>query len=85
MKCAQYSTLQSEVEEILDRLTKLTTLQLESFRERDYEAFMKLDRELELVVGKKERFLGALRQHAKEHGCQPRLASAPDPKEIHAS
>ena len=32
---------------------------------------MRLDKELELTVGLKERTIGALRQHTKEHRCQP--------------
>lgn len=31
---------------------------------------MRGDKELELLVGKKERAFGALRQHAMEHKCQ---------------
>ena len=31
---------------------------------------MRLDKQLELTVGLKERSIGALRQHEKEHGCQ---------------
>jgi len=35
-------------------------------------AFLHLDKELELLMGEKERAVGALREHDEEHGCQPR-------------
>jgi hypothetical protein len=72
-RCAEYGRLASEVEQILADLTQTTTLQLELFRSRRYPDFMNVDKELELMVGRKERAIGALRGHAKAHGCQPRL------------
>jgi hypothetical protein len=70
-KCSDYARLEAEVEENLNKLTELTAMQLETFRSKKYEAFMRLDKELELMVGKKERAIGALREHAKQHACQP--------------
>ena len=32
--------------------------------------FLHYDRELELLMGEKERAVGALREHDEEHGCQ---------------
>jgi hypothetical protein len=31
---------------------------------------MRLDKELELLLGEKERRIGAMHQHAEEHKCQ---------------
>jgi hypothetical protein len=46
----------------------LTTDQLAAFRRRDDSTFMRLDKELELTIGLKERTIGALREHRREHG-----------------
>jgi hypothetical protein len=56
------------VDEVLNKLVTLTGNQLTAFRERDSSAFMHLDKELELTVGHKERSIGALREHRREHG-----------------
>jgi hypothetical protein len=75
-KCAEYTRLEAGVDECLKKLRDLTTLQLEVFRSRNYPSFARLDRELELAVGTKERSIGALNQHAREHKCQPNMNSA---------
>ena len=69
-KCAELERLQKEVEAILDKLRELTTLQLEVFRAHNQPEFIRLDKELELTVGEKERSIGALRQHVQDHECQ---------------
>jgi len=67
--CAEYLLLEGEVQKILEKLTGLTTKQLDAFRAGDHTWFAQLDKKLELTVGEKERAIGALRQHAREHGC----------------
>jgi hypothetical protein len=81
-KCPEYCRLEAEVDECLRKLRDLTNLQLEVFRSRNYPSFARLDRELELTVGTKERSIGAFNQHSKEHKCQPNMNSAfvDDPK-----
>ena len=69
--CAEYDRLRSEVENVLGNLAQVTTLLLDLFRTGDSEKYLHLDKELELTVGEKERAVGALRQHIKEHKCQP--------------
>ena len=69
-RCAQYARLQSEVAEILQLIANLTSGQLEAFQTKDQALFIRLDKELENAMGAKERAVGAMRQHAKEHGCQ---------------
>ncbi len=54
---------------ILTRLIELTTAQLEASREGRRGDVLRLDKELENTVGDKERALGALDEHRKEHGC----------------
>jgi len=49
-------------------LAQVTMLLLELFR-GDSEKYLHLDKELELTFGEKERAVGALRQHIKEHKC----------------
>ena len=69
--CPEHQRLTSEVEQTLKDLTEKTTLLLELFRSKKPNAFAQLDKELELLVGKKERAVGALRQHASDHKCGP--------------
>jgi cell division septum initiation protein DivIVA len=70
-RCAEYARLQTEVGEVLERLTNLTQAQLNAFRANDQATLMRLDKELENAIGEKERRIGAMRQHAREHKCQP--------------
>ena len=69
--CLEYIRLRSEVENVLGNLAQVTTLLLELFRKDESQKYKHLDKELELTVGEKERAVGALRQHIKEHKCQP--------------
>ena len=70
--CSEYDRLVNEVDNVLGRLAHLTTLHLEEFRARNFASVRRLDKELELTVGEKERSFGALRQHMTEHKCQAR-------------
>jgi hypothetical protein len=69
-KCEQRAELESEANSLLEKLVSLTTAQLKVFQARNHSEFIRLDRELELTVGEKERIIGAVRQHIKEHGCE---------------
>jgi hypothetical protein len=69
-RCPELTHLESEAGAVLQKLVKLTKAQLEAFQAHDHTEFMRLDKELELVVGHKERTIGAQRQHVKEHKCQ---------------
>lgn len=68
--CPEYNRLRSEVENVLGNLAQVTMLLLELFRAGDSQKYQHLDKELELTVGEKERAVGALRQHVREHKCQ---------------
>jgi hypothetical protein len=70
-KCAEYSRLEHEVEFTLRQVKEITTAQLDAFQSHDQDTVMRLDKELEKAMGRKERSLGALRQHAKDHKCWP--------------
>jgi hypothetical protein len=67
-RCAVEKKLAEEVSAILARLVELTTTHLQGFREDRQPDVSRLDKELENTVGEKERALGALDQHRKEHG-----------------
>lgn len=70
-KCAEYDRLRTDVENVLGNLAQVVTLALELFRAGDFDQVRRLDKELELTVGEKERCLGAMRQHMREHNCHP--------------
>ena len=71
-RCPEYDTLSSEVNEVLERIAELTKAQRQAFRDVNNAEFHRLDKELEQLIGHKERSIGALRQHVKEHQCQPK-------------
>jgi hypothetical protein len=66
-ECARCSELARTVENILNELVELTSKQLTAFEHGEIGIFMQLDKQLELTVGKKERSLGAYREHKGEH------------------
>lgn len=61
--CPEYERLHAQVGNVLGNLAQVATLLLELFRSRDLSGVQRLDKELELTVGEKERCSGALRQH----------------------
>ncbi len=68
-KCPEYIRLEVAVSNVLIRLANVATIQAETFRSGNESEFVRLDKEIELIVGEKERAIGALRQHSKEHRC----------------
>ncbi len=52
-KCPEYARLESAVENVLGNLAQVTTIALQMFRAGDYETVKRLDKELELTIGKK--------------------------------
>ena len=67
--CDTYAELTAEVEAVLKKLVDLVNAQREAFLHEQAAEFMRLDKQLENTLGEKERFIGALREHQKEHGC----------------
>jgi hypothetical protein len=67
--CQEYANLQHEVQLTLQALTDLTRAMLDAFHSPGQHSFTQLDKELEIMVGRKEQTIGALRQHIKEHKC----------------
>ena len=68
-QCQEYANLQHELQLTLQTLSDLTRAMLDAFRANDRSAFARLDKDLETTVGRKERIVGAIRQHVKEHKC----------------
>jgi hypothetical protein len=66
-KCPEYANLQHEVQLTLHTISDLTRAMLDAFHGCERNRFVQLDKELEAAVGRKERTIGALRQHIKEH------------------
>jgi hypothetical protein len=65
--CKECERLRGEVQDTLSRLAHLITALLNAFRSENEATFMQLDKELENAMGTKERTIGAMRQHRKEH------------------
>jgi hypothetical protein len=70
-----YDQLSSKLDDILKKLADTTTLQLEIFRSRKPGDFMRVDKELELLVGRKNAHRGNPTA-ADEHKCQAALLEA---------
>jgi hypothetical protein len=74
-ECDRCRELSQQVDKILEKLTQVTSSQLTEYRRQNMSRFMALDKELELIVGEKERSIGELREHRREHGAADALAS----------
>jgi hypothetical protein len=68
-QCEEYDRLHTQVESVLGNLAQVSTLLVELFRANDLVAVHRLDKQLELTLGEKERCIGAFDQHIKDHKC----------------
>jgi Zn-finger domain-containing protein len=70
--CEKRDELLATANAILEKLHTVTDRQREVVAiDGISPAFLHLDKELELLMGEKERVVGALREHDEEHGCRP--------------
>ncbi len=69
-RCEKYEELAKCVEHNLANITECTSAQLEAFHADNHQKMLQLDKHLEQLVGEKERSIGALREHMKEHRCR---------------
>ena len=69
LSCPQQQTLIEAVQVHLSRIVALTQETSAAVANRDDKLTRDLDIRVEQEIGAKERALGALRQHRKEHGC----------------
>jgi hypothetical protein len=67
--CPMKDALHADVEEAFNRLAEVLAQSIAALRDYDDENLKRLDKELELAMGLKERRVGALRQHILEHRC----------------
>jgi hypothetical protein len=67
--CAEQQQLMNEVQRHLIRIAELSRATAEAVATRNENLTRDLDRQVESELGEKERALGALRQHRRDHGC----------------
>jgi hypothetical protein len=68
MDCPEKGKLIEAARQSLDKIRKLTDIQYGAVNSYG-DAIDSLDQDLENALGEKERRLGALKQHRKDHGC----------------
>jgi hypothetical protein len=68
-QCSRRDELMDETQQTLMKLAELARHQAEALRTGSDNLVMALDKEIETTLGDKERTLGALREHRKEHLC----------------
>jgi len=67
--CPKQEELTKETQMHLIRLSELARLESEAIASRNENLIIALDQDIENTLGLKERALGALHEHRKEHGC----------------
>ena len=67
--CPRQQELIEDVQRHLMRISELTRSIAEALANGNEGFAAELDKEVDLELGRKERAMGALHQHRKEHGC----------------
>ena len=67
--CLRHEELVLETQRHLMRLAELAKLEADAIASRNESLILALDQDIENTLGLKERALGALHEHRKEHGC----------------
>jgi len=67
--CQRQQELLAEVQRILLKLSELARAESKAMESRSENAWLEIDKQIELTIGEKERSMGALKQHRDEHGC----------------
>ena len=67
--CLRQEELVHETQRHLIRLAELAKQESEAIASRNESLILALDQDIENTLGLKERALGALSEHRKEHGC----------------
>ena len=67
--CAHQQELIEVVRKHLARIAELSRETAEALAARDVGRAMEIDKKIELELGAKERGMGALHEHKREHGC----------------
>jgi hypothetical protein len=66
-QCSECTRLEAAVTSALEHISTITNQQLKAVRQSDQEAITRLDKELETAIGEKERAMGVLLYHKREH------------------
>lgn len=70
-KCEKHEDLLVRAQSILQKIHDITEGQKTLVGSEGVSSeFIRFDKEVELLMGEKERAVGALREHDEEHGCQ---------------
>jgi len=72
--CSECARLRFKVDAALTKLHYLTFKQMVAFHSDYHTEFMRLDKEVELLIGEKERAVGALEEHVSEHSRKQKSA-----------
>jgi hypothetical protein len=69
MICLKKQQLLAAVETQLETVAKLALTEVNAIKHEAEIIWMEIDKQIELALGEKERSIGALLEHRKEHGC----------------
>ena len=69
MPCLEQIRLSEDVDRVQSDIVELITRQHEALVHGHENTLMAIDRQIELKFGEKQRAIGALRQHRRDHGC----------------
>jgi hypothetical protein len=67
--CTVQQELIEDVQNHLIRISELTRAVAAALKSKNENLAAQLDKEVDLELGRKERGMGALHQHRKDHGC----------------
>jgi hypothetical protein len=67
--CLRQQELIEDVQRHLIRISELTRAIAEALASKNENLAAELDKQVDIELGLKERGMGALHQHRKEHGC----------------
>ncbi len=69
IRCERRDELTNEVQFHLVRLTELAREEIKYLNRWEQRPMMDMDKQIEEALGAKERCLGALKEHRRQHGC----------------
>jgi hypothetical protein len=69
LACLQQQELMADVQRHLMEISKLTRAVAQALEDGNETTAAELDKQVDIELGKKERAMGALHQHRKEHNC----------------
>jgi hypothetical protein len=69
MLCLKKAELVAAVQLQLETIAQLALAEADAIKDKTESTWLDIDQKIELAIGEKERAIGALREHRKEHGC----------------